>query len=499
MNRRSLVRMKKVIPVRHFMRMGKMFSPKIRVLIARFLEQLSSRSRLQLVSILPQAYDFLPEGHFYKTLSFLKQQGVVTKYFVGRKEFDDDPHFYKACVLINGQERLSYSGLGRSLGSPTVAWSAAIGEAIERWSLDAYTPHTWERKQLLLTELKEQSQVDLRALPGMSDETRRRNDEEKKERQYEIDSDASFSCVSVRELTHDTPTWAPLQWFSFAHARDAADNHKEPVLSPFLSTGAAAGTSRTGAEHRAMLEIIERDTFMIHWLRGIAPDKIDIGTIASSSVTEIQNLIERYNFETHFLYLQTDFPVHIVMAVVLDRTGIGPAVMVDAAAGYDIAWCIEHAFLGVLGLRPFVRRNLGGKYDVSLKENFDPRTLSMEERAFWWASQDRISDIAFLLQGKIVSSHELPAYTVESDEHKRATLLQECRNRGYAVFSKEICSPDIVRNTGITAVSVTMPDIQPMHVNEWERCDQGKRLTEVPKELGLIATCKNNGVPHPFV
>src|SRR5690606_29756504 len=148
---------------------------------------------------------------------------------------------------------------------------------------------------------------------------------------------------------------APLQWFSFPHARRVTERGYEPVLMPLNSSGAATHRTRGAAEYRAMLEMIERDAAMIHWHQGIIPKRLPLKSLVTSNkiAQSIVTMLDRYALVAHFLVLSTYFPVMVVQTILIDRTGLGPAVLCDSAAGTTLEHCLERSFLGALGLRSY--------------------------------------------------------------------------------------------------------------------------------------------------
>ena len=430
-----------------------------------------------------------PEPH-HRQLKMLRTMGVVSQYYLERKEYADEPRIHSAIVRIGGRQRMGYSGYGKSLFTNNNAWGPAIGEAVERWSLEHYDVSAHDKRILSSRQIQEQSDVSLLDMAGFSPKTR---SQDNGQRTYCLSEVSRFACVKADELSHQRNAFVPLQWFSFAHAARETDRKYEPVLLPLTSSGAATAYSRDEADFRGLLELIERDAFMIHWMKGIVPSKIPIAQLHDPVSERIKSIAERYALDVQFLLLKTDFPVLVVQAIIIDRTGRGPAVVCDSAAGASLEKCMERAFLGAVALRPFIRRKVQeGVPDLEIQK------LDMETRALWWSAYEKIQYIEPFISGRELTQSELASVIKSCESATLASLLDVFRKKSLLVFSKDISSYAVQRSTGLITSVVRVPQLIPMHFNEWERCDHGERFTSVPSVLGLEPSDCTKNIPHPY-
>lgn len=423
---------------------------------------------------------------------YLQDSNIITYVREERRQFDDEPFFYGVIAEISGRKRMSYSGYGKSLISPVRATWAALGEALERWSLDHYEPKKRECISLTTQTLKSKYNLDLLKVAGFSTKTRAQT---KQNRNYFLSKDSVFTCIKVKDVLSQKYLFAPLQWFSFLHAARATDRRIEPVISPITSNGAATGVDYNDAVYRAMLELIERDAFMLHWTNGIVPSRIDLGTLNSEVALLVKQIAEKYQLEVHLLYLKTDFPVHVVQAVVVDKTGIGPAVLCNSACGPEIDSCIERAVLGALGLRPHIRKQLK-KNLIQIPSEISK--LTMETRALWWANPNKIASISEYLSGLYIGTKDLAQYRLKYKGTNLLVLCDKLRQLNYMCLAKIISPTHVQKNTNLVTVMVKIPELLPLHFDEWEGCDFGSRLEEVPKLLKLTKKWSVGNLPHPY-
>lgn len=422
-----------------------------------------------------------------KKLEKLKKLGVIKNYHTVTKKFDDEPHLKSVQVeLVNNNKNNSY-GYGRSWYNQDEAWGPAFGEAVERWCVDHFSPN--KTTVLGIEEISKSLGYPLKDLPGFSDKMRSAS------KHYELTDKTTFSCVTAKNLINDNKNLVPLQWFSFQHVRDYVYQGKEPLLAPPITTGAAAGRTYEEALLNALLENIERDAFIIHWLRKITPVKIDVRASGDRELNELMLIADRYGLEVHFLKLETDFPVSVIACVVVDRSGIGPAVNIDACAGVSQRECIIKSFQGSIGMRQYARRryeqfkNLG---QILAIENLD-----MQKRMIWWSDVKRLPDLEFILTGPVVCVEE--SNNSESRSQTIDRLVGYAKQKKYDVFVVDITPAAIAKASGLTVLFVKLPLLQPLYLEESLKAWKGDRLWSIPDDLDLkIGTTTINQIPHPF-
>ena len=201
------------------------------------------------------------------------------------------------------------------------------------------------------------------------------------------------------------------------------------------------------------------------------------------------------------LYLKTDVPVHTVGLVILDRSGVGPAVNVSAKTGFDITAMIVGILQDQLAQRGFVY-GLAEEYPDMVDVPADK--LTHASRMLYWQNSKRITDIEHFLAGESCELIDLPVYHVVDTVAGQLTHLYTWfAKKEYPIYYREIISPELKDLTeGVSVVVVKVPDMQPLYLEEQLKATGGARLQSVPKELGLANWYDTHGeyftVPHPF-
>jgi thiazole/oxazole-forming peptide maturase SagD family component len=121
------------------------------------------------------------------------------------------------------------------------------------------------------------------------------------------------SSLTVRPLTGGRARSIPAHclywgsWFS-----QSPNLIQEPTTS-----GSGGGATREAALLSALLELIERDTFLLHWYGGVPPPEIvlDPSTHFSQMISREE---ERYNLRIRFFSTTYDVPVPVCVCLITD-------------------------------------------------------------------------------------------------------------------------------------------------------------------------------------
>jgi ribosomal protein S12 methylthiotransferase accessory factor len=135
-----------------------------------------------------------------------------------------------------------------------------------------------------------------------------------------------------------------------------------------------------------------------------------------------------------------------------------------------------------------------------LKKYEDVRTL--EDHSAFLSIPERIGEFDFLLRNrrrqKIEELSHLSKGSVHADLSACVSALSE---HGYRVVYAELTTPDVI-DYGLHVVRVLITGLQPMHFGYGEERLGGRRLFEVPQQMGLAVGPNTesglNPCPHPL-
>lgn len=479
-------------------------------LIVKVLRSLQNAIKYPVAILLPEdvlEYEGDQESlRALRILGALREAGIIASFATQMHTYPDEPLGYVTLATRSGRKMMGMSGKGAHLSSKAATLWPALGETVERESLNDPYVRPNEYRDTSWSELHG-AKMDIFSVAGFHEALEKKGHPHFT---FAYDANTVFRWVPCEDLLHARPIWAPLQLFSFAHVREHvktkhgnAEEGKEPLLSFPITTGAAAGQTKHDATFRGLCEVVERDAFMIYWLNQIAADRIDIASFGEKRFDAILSLASDYRLELHALYLKTDVPLHTVCVIVLDRSGAGPALMVTAKTGVALSDIIYDCLQDMLAQRG----NFRATYERHKQEG-DPSKavydMDQAGRMRLWSQVSQLQHLEHFISGELKDTNSFPTYRYSGDS---ASDLKEAlrffAEKEYEVIARELITPQLRDLTdGLSVVMVRIPQMIPLYLDESLRGIKGERLRNVPKMLGHhVNETKDDPfcvVPHPF-
>ena len=279
--------------------------------------------------------------------------------------------------------------------------------------------------------------------------------------------------------------------FESALPGDAPDY---PLLSGF-----AAGGSLEEATLAALLEVIERDAFMVAWanrlpLRGVAlrpGDREDAGAYAA--------LFDQAGLEARCGLVELDLGAPTAVAMVRSLRPGDPALVVAAAADVDPARACRRALNELSANRLNVLHELaasGGRTPPATPDEVRDETA----HGLLYARADMLGAVGHWWERPHTAP--LPGPPPSASPWAAVTALVDAiGDAGLEVLVVDLTAPE-VRELGIWTVKVLVPGAYPMNFDSrWPHLG-GARMTQAPVRAGVrerpLALDELNRVPHPF-
>ncbi len=429
--------------------------------------------------------DLLP---LFEIAKKLQSAGVITS-FNQNFGYADEPLRYSWTVRCATPDQHMAGGMSAS--SDGDALVSALAESLERfiWFSDHHWLKHGERMSTKEVTQTGKSFVSPVRFAGFSAEQRAQST------RLKLTDDSVFNWIKAWSVINKEQVLAPAQIFLSGRDGQFKD---EPMIRTPITTGLATWPTKEGAILRGVLEIVERDAYMIAWLNQLRLPRLDLEKIASSRPS-LLNLIERcrqYGLEPRAIRLATDAPTYAVCASVEDTYGNAPGITIGLKAHYDLGRAIEGALLEALRIRQNIRRRLDN--DGEWPDNKSPEHIDHMERTHYWSKPGRDHKLRFIFGETQGNVQELTKVTANNDTEQLDALLSWARAKKYEVVTLSLGESRF--NVSPWQVEmVTMPELQPMHQNEHYRYLSGDRLKEVPKMFGYEPLEKPyTEEPHPF-
>lgn len=376
------------------------------------------------------------------------------------------------------------SGFALSLD---LALIKCIGEGLERHSVQIYRQSDFS--VATLRDLAGQVALDPATVVAFSERQRQQSP------QVRLSSTKAHSWTSAVQLFTGEPILVPAQliYLSYTFLPD------EPVITFPITTGAAGGGTTAAAIARSIYEIIERDAFMIAYLTKLHVPRVDLARLDHAPTQALLRSLDRYHLEPFVFDITLDLPVPTFMAVVIDRTGIGPAVSVGLKSHLHPYEALYGALLESQHPRGWIRREAAKLGKINRRPTRPIITLA--QRGLAWYPTSRIKHLNFWL-----SQHPTPFRWTEhdeilSDKAQVLRLVEVLRDARMRVIVKDI-TPAHLEPLPYRVIKTLIPELQPLYLDERYPYLGGRRLTSVPAALGLQSartTSVLNRMPHPFL
>jgi ribosomal protein S12 methylthiotransferase accessory factor len=285
---------------------------------------------------------------------------------------------------------------------------------------------------------------------------------------------------------------------------DYQARHPSEYLFPVTSNGLAAGVSLTQAILAATYEVIERDAFMITWFGRLPTRRVDPLTHPEVAIRALCRAYQRRGIDLGLWQLPTDHPCTVFLALGLQEPGsMGPAVIAGLGADLTPARAARKAILEVGQIHPSYRRSLRRP---AVQEKLailvaDPhRVTDMHDHGLLYCSPAMLPALNFLLD-RTPERGNWPPESMGNSGQQLEQLVRYFRTGQADLLYYNLTSPDLAR-WGLYVVRVIVPGYQPIAFGAQEPRLGGRRLYELPQQLGLAPghlQCRDlNPYPHPF-
>lgn len=293
----------------------------------------------------------------------------------------------------------------------------------------------------------------------------------------------------THDLTDGEEKWIPGQFLYMPFQKDPK------YITMNTSTGLAAHTDYHKAILTGLLEVLERDSFVISWSQKIAPPKIVISEDIQQYIDE--NFPTKY--EWHFFNMTYDLGVPSVFGLCFGEAEFGKFVAIGGASRMTFGEAVKKTIQEVGQAVPYFRYSLDERKDwnpdndFSKLFDFDDHSLFYVKRQDLWGEFDRWTKAPETFE--IDFNEPLPTDDIKTIRK----IVKTLKKKGYNVLVKDLTTPDI-RQLGFYSIKVYIPQLIQLAGAYLMYYHGGKRLYEVPKEMGYTSNDFENlnTFPHPF-
>lgn len=421
-------------------------------------------------------------GNLRKILNILKDNSLLSNVEDISSLFFDEPKFHVYTAIFNklpplfknddfvGPRHTILSSHGFSIKNAQTALMKCLMEGIERFSLSYYA-----KKNIIYSSINALNNQFLDPYLYYSSQKNVK---------------LVFGWVNGINLTHNVPCFIPAQLIFLNYK-----NHGEPNLTTKISSGAAAGFSHEGTLLRGIYEIIERDCFITAFINKIKVPLLDLSLISDKTIRTTIAEINKYNLEIYAFEITNDLEIPTFMAIIIDRTGAGPAVSVGLKSSLDE----KKALVGSIEEACSVGRSLM-RYnflkDKLVTKKISPSSIkTLLDRSAYWYPTSSIQKLDFLLK-QSPKKKNLHSSTFSTREELKY-IINSLSLKNHPLYFAEI-TPDIFKKIPLYVYKIVIPTLQPLYLDETQKELRSGRIDSVAHYFKMTENTLNP-LPHPFL
>lgn len=417
----------------------------------------------------------------------LRSHGVI-KSFAPSILLPDMPRFFSWAAICNLPNE--HQVAGASFERSERALMAALAEALERYLWLSETDYFVAPLRATEREIaRMRSYTPISRYAGFTDAERAQSPERA------LRADAPYLWVRGTSLISKRPTYVPAQLVSGRNDIRHHESAHEPIIRQQNSNGLASWPTKTGAQLAGMLELIEREAYMIMWLNQLTLPRFSHETLAAfdARLAVLLDTMKRYRLRMHVVRLLTDAPTHAICVILEDRAGHGPRYSFGLKAHRSLTYAIEKAATEAL------RAHRGYRLHTAEHPAWDDTTpieqIGHRDRLYYWGAHPE--HLEFTVQGEEIAAPRA-AWEDDSEAAHHERLLEWCRAEKLECVSVPLTHSK--KNPSDLHIEMTlMPDLQPMHLKERECATGAPRWRTIPERLGYQSRAEPfTERPHPF-
>jgi ribosomal protein S12 methylthiotransferase accessory factor len=398
----------------------------------------------------------------------------------------DPPLFQATCRLAAGDQILGaplahlFSVGGTGSTRPEAA-GAAVGEALERYSA-TYVPE----ESLVVATARELG--DAAVEPGRFGLFSERQLAAPGFPFGRFTEDTRVAWIEGRELPNGRAAYLPAELVYLGRASVAGGL----PIGYSTSSGLACDESPEAATVKAMLELLERDAFMLVWT-----NRLSLPLIPPDEGLPGLDVFERAGLAFASVDLSLVHRLPCVLGVVRAPDGVPGALGVGAAAAATAgrAWWKALA-------EAFSVRAAGVKLALLDPDAGDRPIVSFDDHIRRYADHRAARATAFL----DASRERTPIGSIrplegDGPDERLAALCRRVEEAGSSVYTVDVTAPDVAE-LGVSVIRVVAPGLLALDTAHSARFLGARRLYEAAAALGLRPAPAGeddlNPDPHPF-
>lgn len=446
---------------------------------------------------------------FEKIINYLKSINIIERVEIF---FENESEYYITKVFLSLSENQSSKTISTGVSfNKYESISIALGECLERYITGA--GDTNKTQSLFCKDVAE----DCIYLPIKYHEIKNFNQEMLQQK---------ISWVEANDVKN-RKILIPKQLASWNYKKTKLN---ESPLTQATTNGAAGFFDINKAKISGLLELNERDAFLLYWYLKVKPQKIDISSDLSKNlyqktdILKILNIFKEKNILIYLLNITSDTQIPTVCVVAIENKDGIKKMAVTASSSIDFVSSIESSLKEMLKIsNVFNIKKTEQEIENSQKINpelFSQKgnVINMEDRASLWRGEIWFDRFKWIIEGESADLSDLEmnntlkeiGFNGERNDEIFSNLSLRLCEMGKLYTPIVYCPKNKIQKVlNFHVCQVFVRGFLPFYLNEFYRIENSKRfetfLQYMYKQKKLNSTeiqkIKDSGLniwPHPF-
>lgn len=403
------------------------------------------------------------------------------------------PRIFNASCLLSPTVSLFGANVPGATGAAGLtsesALLAAMGEAVERYAAAAIP---WN-------ELVHATQAELGAAAIGIDAFDLHPPEQYLEPGFPLtpwSADLTMYWRSCRSLLSGQTRYVPAPQIYVPYLYRDKEKRSD-FVSMAVSTGAACHATLEQATLGGLHECIERDAFMITWMRRLPVPRIDW-----ESDPELARLYQAHyagcEVKFHLFDVTMDIPVPTVLCIAEGIGRTGRIAVVGCATRATLREACAKAMLEAAQCMAWAHYLLEHRRDWKPNADYS-NVVEFEDHVRMYLEPEMLVHLDFLLQTERRVEIDPASVPPKAVAHALEQALAAVDAAGFDVLETDLTTRDIAE-LGLHVVKVIVPGLVPLTADHRFPALASPRFRDVPRRLGLADDdeFEFNPIPHPF-
>jgi ribosomal protein S12 methylthiotransferase accessory factor len=272
----------------------------------------------------------------------------------------------------------------------------------------------------------------------------------------------------------------------------------EQPIGHTTSNGLACGATFEEAILAGLLELVERDAFLVAWYSSLTLPLLD-----HTSSHELVEFSARFFAPSGLRFAAVDLSVFwgvpTVLGVVRSAVGAPLGVGADSASRVEVAW--QSALAEAFSVRAWARTKRGDDPAAAYRDDFAD-IVDFDDHIRYYSTPEHAVETVFLDRSpERVAVADVPPLPGGNVLEQIDAIVRRLEERGLRAYVVDVTSPDI-RRAGLHVAKVVAPQLVSLDSAYSGRFLGAERIYTAAYELGLrdrpLTIDTINPLPHPF-